>query len=637
MTNKNNSVINDNMARSQFGLLTTRRFRPFFFTQFFGAFNDNVFKNALIIIITFQAMDSFKMSPDIIINIATGLFILPFFLLSATAGQLADKFEKAKLIRIIKISEIIIMGCAFFAFLFNNITALIILLFFMGAQSAFFGPLKYSILPQHLKSGEIIGGNAMVEMGTFIAILLGTIVGGLLCEVHKSYITGLAVLLFAIAGWLFSRSIPDARPSTPGLKVNWNIFSQTLDIICYAKKDRAIFLSILAISWFWFLGIAYLTQIPNFTREVLNASGVIITLLLTVFSIGIGTGSLLCEKMSGRKIDLGLVPLGAIGISIFGIDIFFASSTPLGAEITGISQFLTIPGSIRILADILLIGVFGGFYIIPLMSYIQVRTKEEYRARIIAANNILNAFLMVIAAVSGVVFIGFLDFTIPEFFLLLAIINIAVSIYIFSVIPEFVMRFLIWVISHTIYSVKHSNLDSIPDEGPAVLVSNHVSYVDGLIIGGACRRPIRFVVFEPIYRIPLLNLIFRFGKAIPIAGQKQNSIAYRQAFETIKKALDEGELVCIFPEGQLTPDGEIHEFKRGIEKIIKDSPVQVIPTALKGLWDSFFSRKDNKAMRRFPRGFRSKIEFVVGEPVNPHEVATKKLEEAVKNLRGNQS
>ena len=272
-----------------------------------------------------------------------------------------------------------------------------------------------------------------------------------------------------------------------------------------------------------------------------------------------------------------------------------------------------------------------------MISFIQVRAKEEYRARIIAANNILNALLMVIAAVSGVVFIGLLDFSIPEFFLLIAIINIAVSIYIFSVIPEFVLRFLVRIISRTIYSIKHTNLKNIPDKGPAVIVSNHVSYVDGLIIGGACRRPIRFVVFEPIFRAPLLNTFFRFCKAIPITGQKQNSVAYRKAFESIEKTLDEGELVCIFPEGHLTPDGDIHEFKRGIEKIIKDRPVPVIPVALKGLWGSFFSRKDNKAMRRLPRGLRSKIGLTVGDPVNPQEVTAEKLEETVKNLRGNQS
>ena len=635
MKTTSDSIINDNPDRSQFGLLATRRFRPFFFTQFFGAFNDNVFKNALAIMLTFKVVNLYSINSDTLINIATGFFMLPFFLFSATAGQLADKYEKARLIRIIKIAEIIIMGCALIAFLFNNITVLIILLFFMGMQSAFFGPLKFSILPQHLNLGEIVGGNAMVEMGTFLAILLGTIAGGLIFQFNIPFITGLAVVLISIAGWLFSRSIPDAVASTPGLKINWNIFSQTWEIIKHAKKDRAIFLSILAISWFWFIGAAYLTQVPNYTKRVLNASEIIITILLTIFSIGIGTGSLLCERMSGRKIELGLVPLGAIGLSIFGIDLFFASQVSTGTNITTIGQFIYAPGITRIIIDLLLIGVFGGFYIIPLNSFIQVRANKEFRARIIAANNILNAAFMVAASLLGILLIGVLKFTIPEFFLIIAIINTVLSIYIFSIIPEFVMRFLVWIIGHTFYNVNHINIDNIPGEGPAVLVANHVSYVDGLIIGGACRRPIRFVVHEPIYNLPILNFIFRTGRAIPIAGKNSGISTYRTAFEKIKKALAEGELVCIFPEGCLTPDGKIHEFKRGVEKILKDTPVPVIPTALRGLWGSFFSRKDNGAMRRLPRGFRSKIEFVVGEPIEPEPVTAEKLESMVKGLRGN--
>jgi 1-acyl-sn-glycerol-3-phosphate acyltransferase len=327
--------------------------------------------------------------------------------------------------------------------------------------------------------------------------------------------------------------------------------------------------------------------------------------------------------------------LGAIGLSIFGIDLFLASPTSSVESISSISQFISTPGSIRVMVDILLIGVFGGFYIIPLNAFIQVRTKKEFRARIIAANNILNALLTVTAALSGVFFIGILNFTIPEFFLVIAIINTVVSLYIISVIPNFVMRFLVWIIGHTLYRVNHVNVENIPDEGPAVLVANHVSYIDGVIIGGACRRPIRFVVHEPIYRLPLLNYIFKTGRAIPIEGKKHNPSAYKDAFEKIKKALDAGELVCIFPEGHLTPDGEIHTFKRGIEKILKDSPVPVIPTALRGLWGSWLSRKDNKAMRRLPRGFRSNIEFVVGEPMAPEAGTAGTLEEAVKLLRGN--
>jgi 1-acyl-sn-glycerol-3-phosphate acyltransferase len=395
-----------------------------------------------------------------------------------------------------------------------------------------------------------------------------------------------------------------------------------------------VFLSILAISWFWFLGMAYLTQLPNYTREVLKGSQDVYTLLLTVFSAGIGLGSLLCEKMSGRKVELGLVPLGSIGISLFGFDLFFAYASPQVVDLMGITEFLYSPGSLRVLTDLLMIGIFGGFYIVPLFAFIQMRTDPAYRARVIAANNILNALLMVISTIAGVFFLGLMKLSIPEFFLVLAIMNVAAAVYIYTVVPEFVMRFLIWIITHTMYRVRHVNLERIPDEGPAVLVCNHVSYMDGLILGGACRRPIRFVMFEPIFRIPVLKFIFKTGKAIPITSRKENEAVYLNAFEKISQALEEGEVVCLFPEGKLTRDGEIDEFKAGIEKIIARNPVPVIPLALRGLWGSFFSHKGGGALKRLPKRFWSKVEIHVGEPVAPEMVKADDLRSRVAALRG---
>ena len=379
--------------------------------------------------------------------------------------------------------------------------------------------------------------------------------------------------------------------------------------------------------------MAYLTQLPNFTREILKGSQDVYTLLLTVFSAGIGLGSLLCEKMSGRKVELGLVPLGSIGISLFGFDLFFAYSAPQVDHLMGIREFLRSAGSVRVLADLGLIGIFGGFYIVPLFAFIQMRTAPEYRARVIAANNILNALLMVVSTISGIVFLGIMKLGISEFFLVIAVMNVVVAIYIYTVVPEFVMRFLIWIITHTIYRVHHINLDRIPDEGPAVIVCNHVSYMDGLILGGACRRPIRFVMFEPIFRIPVLKFIFKTGKAIPIASRRENEAVYLNAFEEIAKALDEGELLCLFPEGKLTTDGEIDEFKPGIEKIIKRNPVPVIPLALCGLWGSFFSHKGGKALTRWPKRFWSKVEIHTGEPVPPEAVSAEDLRRRVLALR----
>ncbi len=626
--------------KSQFGLLTTKRFAPFFWTQFLGAFNDNIYKNSLILLIAYQSGQSLPLDSTTLVNLAAGLFILPFFLFSATAGQLADKYEKSVLIQYVKLLEIIIMGLAAVAFFFNSIISLMLLLFLMGTQSTFFGPVKYSIIPQHLTTGEIVGGNAMVEMGTFVAILLGTIAGGVLVltEYRELWIS-LSVCIVAIAGWLASRWIPKADSASPELKIEWNPFTQTWKTIQFARNVHSVFLSVLGISWFWLLGAAYLTQLPNFTKDVLRSSESVVTLLLTMFSVGIGVGSLLCERLSGRKIELGLVPLGSIGLSIFGIDLFFAYTPPDVESLMGLGEFLKTEGSFRVLADLIMIGVFGGLYIVPLFAFVQMRTQVEFRARVIAANNILNALFMVFSAVWAILLLNIAGLTIPQFFLVLALMNIAVAVYIYSVVPEFLMRFLIWILTHTMYRVRHHNLEYIPDEGAAVLVCNHVSYVDGLLIAGSCRRPIRFVMHEAFYRIPVLNFIMRTGKAIPIASQRENPETYNKAFEQIAQTLDEGELICIFPEGKLTTDGEIDEFKPGIEKIIKQNPVPVIPLALRGLWGSVFSHKSAKieisALRiRRPKRFWSKIELAAGQPLMPDDVNAENLREVVKELKG---
>jgi len=621
-----------NNEKSQFALLSTQRFAPFFWTQFLGAFNDNVFKNALILLIAYRGKTHIA-NADVMINAAAGLFILPFFLFSATAGQFADKYEKSKLIQWIKLFEISIMAVASVGFFTHSLSLLMFLLFCMGIHSAFFGPVKYSIIPQHLNSDEIVGGNALVEMGTFIAILLGTILGGVLIQQKNGELwVSLAICAIALGGWLSSRKIPHAEPPSPELSVNWNPFTQIWTTIQFSRRVQSVFLSILAISWFWFLGAAYLTQLPNFTKQVLRSSESVVTLLLTMFSVGVGVGSLLCERLSGKKVELGLVPLGSIGLSIFGIDLFFAYTPPPVTELMGIWQFLQTSGSFRVLADLVLIGVFGGFYTVPLYAFIQIRTEPEYRSRMIAANNILNALMMVISSLMGAIMLGVAKLTTPQFFLTLALMNIAVSVYIYTVVPEFVMRFLIWIFTHTFYRVRHTDLDNIPDEGAAVLVSNHVSFMDGPIIAGACRRPIRFVMFEPIYRLPVLNFIFKTGKAIPIDSQRTAPETYRKAFESVAAALKEGELVCIFPEGKLTENGEIDVFKPGIMRILEDNPVPVVPLALRGLWGSFFSKKVK--MSRLSGRFWSEIEVVAGTRLSPQGLNPEKLRDVVKELRG---
>ena len=622
--------------KSQFKLLATRRFAPFFWTQFLGAYNDNVFKNTLVLFIAYKMGQQMAAKSDILINLAAGLFILPFFFISATAGQIADKYEKSMLMRYIKVAEIIIAIMAAIAFYYKNVTGLMFLLFLLGCQAAFFGPVKYSIIPQHLNNKEIVGGNAMVEGGTFLAILIGTISGGFITQMNNGkFWAGIILIAVAVTGWLTSRMIPYAAPDSPGLKLDINPVTQTWKTMKISMEKQSVFLSILGISWFWALGLAYLSQLPNYTRNILHGSEQVVTLLLTMFSIGIGVGSLLCERLSGKKVELGLVPLGSLGLSIFGFDLVFAHlSLPAGQQLMGLSAFLGILGSHRVLMDLMMIGIFGGLYIVPLYSMIQIRTRPEIRARVIAANNIMNALLMVASSLAAALLIGLFKLSIPQFFLVLVILNLIVACYIYSMVPEFVIRFMMWVLSKIMYRVKRYNLDVVPEEGAVVLICNHVTFVDTLFIAGSIQRNIRFVMDRAFFKIPVLNYIFRKGRVILIASKKEYPDVYEKAFEEISLALRNGEPVCLFPEGKLTLDGNMDVFKPGIEKILARDPVTIIPLALRGLWGSFFSRKQGAALSRWTRGFRSRVEIIAGDPVAPQGVTAEYLHDLVSSLRG---
>ncbi len=435
---------------TQFQLLKNNHFLPLFITQFLGAFNDNVYKNALIILIIFQGSTLYGMDTNVVVTLSAGIFILPMFLFSATAGQIADKYEKSMLIRRVKILEIVIMAFAIFGFYLENIAMLITLLFLMGAQSALFGPLKYSILPQHLSERELTGGNGLIAMGTFLAILLGTILGGVLISVEEfgPFIIACLVVVFAIMGFLSSRFIPKAAAAEPELKINWNIATQTIRVMQYAMENRSVFIGVIAISWFWLLGATYLSQVPAYSKDILGSNNEVVTLLLTMFSIGIGIGSVLCEKLSKGRIELGLVPLGAIGLTLFSIDIYFASeyfvSLSLPAGEMNFSQFMSISGSWRVLIDLVLIGLFGGFYTVPLSAMVQKRSNPLHRARVIAANNILSALFMVISAIGTVILLK-IGFSIYQIFLCLGLLNIVVVGILFILLPEFLQRFIIWL------------------------------------------------------------------------------------------------------------------------------------------------------------------------------------------------
>lgn len=627
-------MIGNKNSAGQLELLSQKRFLPFFITQFFGAFNDNVFKNSLIILIAFQGSDLIDTNPDILINIAAALFILPFFLFSGTAGQWIDKYEKSRSIKTIKFIEIVIMSLAAFAFIQGYIVMLIALLFLMGAQSTFFGPAKYSYIPQHLKVTELIEGNAWVQMGTFVAILFGTIVGGVLIaqEQGRQYVA-YAIVIFAIAGYLSSLFIPLTPSLNKDLRINWNVFNETYRNIKFLKTNRIVFLSVLGVSWFWFLGATYLVQLPNYTKTTLGGNEQVVTLLLTLFTLGIGSGSLLCNWLSGKKIEIGLVPFGSLGLTLFGVDLYFSQPDVLPVVEYNLSAFLS-AGHLRLIIDVVLIGFFGGLYIVPLMALVQQRSDPEHMSRVIAGNNIINALLMVLSAIVAIAMLSS-GFSIAQLFLLVAILNILVSVYIYSLVPEFFMRFMVWMLIHSVYHVKAKGLDKIPDAGPAVLVCNHVSFVDALIIAGCVRRPVRFVMYHKIYELPVLHFIFKTAKAISIAGKYEDKVLLTKAFVEIDEALAEGDLVCIFPEGKITADGEMNTFRDGVEKIIETRSVAVVPMALQGLWGSVFSRQRSNIFYRLIKGFKSSIGLVVGDLVEPEQASARLLQDKVLLLRDN--
>ena len=614
-------------SRSQFVLMGERRFAPYFWTQFFGSFTSNLLKNALIVLMTYhtarfagEGSVFAGMQPGVLVNMAAGLFIVPFILFSASAGQIADKYDKATLIRLIKACEIAIMALAAVGFASGSLALLFTALFLAGTQSAFFGPVKYSILPQTLQEAELVGGNALVETGTFVAILAGTLAGGYLASLGEAGpgAAAFATVAFALAGFAVSCLIPRTGAADPSLAIDWNPWRETVRNFAAIRANRTVFLSILGISWFWLYGALYLSQFPDFAKNVLGGSETTVSALLATFSVGVGAGSLACERLSGHKVEIGLVPFGSIGLTLFGIDLYFAAAGDLERA--------------RVFIDLALLGVFGGFYIVPLYALIQTRTEKSHVSRVVAGNNIFNAIFMAAGALAAIAMLkaglGVLDILLAA-----ALMNALVAIYIFTVVPEFLMRFMVWILIHTVYRVRKSGVEHIPDEGAAVVVCNHVSYVDPLVINAVCRRPIRWVMDHRIYRMPLLYFFFRTVRAIPIASAKEDPEALQKAYDAIAEALAAGELVGLFPEGRLTADGEMAEFRAGIAQIVERTPVPVVPMALSGLWDSVFARNPQR-LRHVTRLLFAKIGLDIGAPVGPAAATPEHLHSLVLQLRG---
>jgi 1-acyl-sn-glycerol-3-phosphate acyltransferase len=616
-------------------LLGARRFAAFFWAQFLGAFNDNLFRNALVVFTTFRAVSVLGLPSEEVVALSGGIFTLPFFLFSASAGQLADKVPKHRLMRWVKGFEIPTMAFAATAIALENGALMLCALFLTGLQAAFFGPVKYGILPQLLDEDDLVTGNALVETGTSLAILLGTICGGLLLGLGDSgpWWVAAAVVALAVLGWLASFGVPAVPAESPDLRLARNPFAPLAETWAITRANRAVLLSVLAISWFWFFGAAFLSLLPTYTRDVLGGGEGVITFLLALFCVGIGAGSLVCERLSGRRVELGLVPLGSLGMSLFVFDLWFVSphAPGAGAALHGLREVLGAPHGVRIAADLALIAASSGVFVVPLYALVQQRSEPSQRARVIAGSNIMGAAFMVVSALQVTGLLA-LHVSIPWLLFVLAVQNALVAFYVYGVIPEFLFRFVAWILANVLYRLHSTGRENIPREGPALLVANHVTFIDWLFIASVCKRPARFVMHQDFLGIPGLGFVFRDAKVIPIASARENAEALDAAFDRIAAELADGNVVCIFPEGRLTGDGRMSPFRPGVERIVARTPVPVIPIGLRGLWGSFFSRKDGAALRRPFRRFWSRIDLAIGEPVPPERVRADDLARRVAAL-----
>lgn len=620
----------------QFVLLKQRRFAPFFVTQFLGAANDNLFKFALTVLVTYQLQVSW-LPPQMAGLVIGALFILPFVLFSATAGQWADKYDKARIMRAVKLLEIGIMALAALGFWFQMVPLLLACVLLMGLHSTFFGPVKYAYLPQHLSERELTGGNGLVEMGTFVAILLGNVGGGLLMSIPRTgaHWVSLACLGVALLGWLASARIPVSPASDPALTLNWNPISETWRNLQLARQYPSVFRSLLGISWMWFFGAVFLAQFPSFARDVLGGNEQVASLLLVVFSVGIAVGSLMCETFSHRHVEIGLVPIGALGMTVFAFDLYLASQAvvlPAVGALQTLGTFVDQPAHWRVMADLALLAFSAGLYSVPMYALIQLRAQPSHRARIIAANNILNALFMIVSSLLAGAMLG-AGFSIPQVFGATALLNILVVGYVFWLMPEYIVRLVMLVVTRVVYRLKVRGDEHLPTDGAAILVCNHVSFIDAVILGVCSPRPMVFLMDHRIFKTPGIGWFFRAVKAIPIAPQKEDPQAYEQAFERAREVLRNGDLLCLFPEGAITKDGRMQPFKAGIMKILASDPVPVIPAALHNLWGSSFSRIEGAAMARpLRRGLFNRIGLVVGEPIAPEAVTPEALQVRVQSL-----
>ncbi|WP_444919521.1 MFS transporter [Microbulbifer sp. CnH-101-G] len=622
------------MAQNQFKLLGTRRFLPLFITQVLAVFSRNMYKNGLIVLLAFRMAEE---ESNTLINIATGLIILPYFLFSSLAGQISDKFDKSKLITIYKLAEIGIGIVGIIAMFTQHYALSLVVFFCYGTSSTLFSAAKFSLIPQQLNRSELLAGNALIQMGAFIGTLTGTIVGTILVGFthpgqHGLTFIAVILILTAVIGFLASCAIPKAPPSSPKLRINWNPVAHAMRVMYLAWQTPPVFYSIFAISWFWLTTTAFLAQIPNFTRDTLGGNEDIITLLLCSLTVGTALGSLLCNWLSRGRIESGLVPLGAIGITCAGLALGFQSSSFQTLSNANLTQFFNHHGSYLILLYMTLFGIFGGIFTVPLYAMIQDRSSAEIRAQIIAISNMLNALFMVTAAFVSITFLDILKISIPKYFVIIALLNLIVVTLIFAKLPEFIMRGLLLLPARILYRASQKGLDQIPREGPALIISNHISFLDPVILADTVERYVRFIAHPKIYKSRLLRCILHMSDAIPIGLDLDDPNSRERTYKAIEESLDNGELLCIFPEGKISEDGELQPFLKDIEEILRRKSVPVIPIALHSA-DAQDENSAQQSKRKSKRRLFPEVLVIAGQPVESINTDSESLQKKIRDLK----
>ncbi|HUL71794.1 MAG TPA: acyl-[ACP]--phospholipid O-acyltransferase [Vicinamibacterales bacterium] len=583
------------MAGGTYGSTLGRRgVWPFLWTQFLGAFNDNVFK--IVVILLAATAPGRDAARDV--ALAGAMFIAPFLLFSGYAGDLADRFNKRRVLVAMKVFEIAAMALAIPALASGRFGLELGVLFLMGTQATFFSPAKYGIVPEIVANDDLSRANGLLEMSTFLAIVIGTAVGGPLVVLWRGQAAwiGVGLTIVAIAGTLACLRIPDVPPARPDGRISLNPFGETWRAVRRLYPDRTLWMTTVGISYFWFLGALLQMALALFGQQALHVAEAEISWLLTALAVGIGAGSLAAGRLSGDKVELGLVPIGSIGMGVFSL---WLAASP--------------PSFVQAAIALVLLGFFGGWFVVPLNALLQQKPNASEKGRVLAANNVLNTIGIILASATLTLLGDTLAMPVTRILVIAGVFTLLSNLYVLAKLPDFFVRFTLWMLTHTIYRIKIVGRPNIPQRGPALIIANHVSMIDGALIGACIQRFVRFIVYGPYYRLPFVHALLRRMHAIPVtAGGKREILA---AIEQARAELAAGHVVCIFAEGAVSRTGNLLPFKRGFERIVQGLDVPVIPVYLDRVWGSIFSFKREKFFWKRPERLPYPVTVAFGDPL----------------------